>query len=233
MANLAGRAGGGANRGTLGGNTLSRRSFGRVDKESSDVIGEPNSPEVESASAPLLAAAAAGDERAWRTLVDLYSRRIFALARSRCKDASVAEDITQSVFVTVAEKVGSGEYTEQGKFEPWLFRVVMNRVRDHIRRVRRRPDSPDVQAVERQTAPEQDRSDTGQLDKLRAAMERLSEADREIIEMRHHGGMSFKQMAEVLDEPMGTLLARHHRALRKLKELMEDGQVASKGEALA
>ncbi len=196
------------------------------------MIGEPNSPEAESASAPLLAAAATGDERAWRTLVDLYSRRVFALARSRCKDPSVAEDITQSVFVTVAEKVGNGEYTEQGKFEPWLFRVVMNRVQDHVRRVRRRPDAPDVHAVERQVAPDTDRSDTGMLDKLRSAMERLSEADREIIEMRHHGGMSFKQMAELLDEPMGTLLARHHRALRKLKELMEGGQVTAKGEAL-
>ena len=55
---------------------------------------------------------------------------------------------------------------------------------------------------------------------LRAAMAQLPEADREIIELRHHGGMSFKQMADLLSEPLGTLLARHHRALRKLKQLM-------------
>jgi DNA-directed RNA polymerase specialized sigma24 family protein len=51
-------------------------------------------------------------------------------------------------------------------------------------------------------------------------MEQLSHADREVIELRHHGQMSFQQLAEMLDEPMGTLLARHHRALKKLKEIM-------------
>ena len=52
-------------------------------------------------------------------------------------------------------------------------------------------------------------------------MEHLSPADREVIELRHHAQMGFKQMSEVLDEPLGTLLARHHRALRKLREILE------------
>ena len=51
------------------------------------------------------------------------------------------------------------------------------------------------------------------------SMERLSEEDREVIELRHHGGMSFKQMAETLGAPLGTLLARHHRALHKLRKM--------------
>jgi RNA polymerase sigma-70 factor (ECF subfamily) len=63
--------------------------------------------------------------------------------------------------------------------------------------------------------------EAGSLVRLREAMAGLSEADREVIEMRHHGGMSFKQMSEVLEEPVGTLLARHHRALRKLREILE------------
>jgi RNA polymerase sigma-70 factor (ECF subfamily) len=52
-------------------------------------------------------------------------------------------------------------------------------------------------------------------------MEGLTDTDRDVIELRHHGGLSFKQIAELLDEPLGTLLARHHRALRKLRETME------------
>ncbi|MGA0172078.1 MAG: sigma factor-like helix-turn-helix DNA-binding protein [Phycisphaerales bacterium] len=44
-----------------------------------------------------------------------------------------------------------------------------------------------------------------------------------MIELRHIGGMSFRQMAEHLDEPLGTLLARHHRALRKLREGLGPG----------
>lgn len=183
--------------------------------------------------APVLAAAASGDPASWRVLVDRYSRRVFALARSRCRDTEVAEDITQSVFATVAAKLGGGEYIEQGRFEAWLFRVVMNRVRDHVRRAKRRPDSPDADAVERHIGRAEPASDAAALDRLRLAMDRLSDSDREIVELRHHGGLSFKQMAELLDEPVGTLLARHHRALRKLKELMEPEESEVRGEALA
>lgn len=175
--------------------------------------------------APILAHAIAGDPAAWRTVVDRYGRRLFALAKSRCKDAETAEDITQSVFATVAAKFSAGQYIEEGKFESWLFRVATNRIRDHIRKVRRQPVTADSDLVSdsesRSRGSVQDHSDPGAIDRLREAMQALGDADREVIELRHHGGMSFKQMADVLDEPMGTLLARHHRALRKLKELLE------------
>jgi RNA polymerase sigma-70 factor (ECF subfamily) len=51
-------------------------------------------------------------------------------------------------------------------------------------------------------------------------MQQLPEADRLVIDLRHQGGMGFQQMADLLHEPLGTLLARHHRALRKLKALI-------------
>ncbi|MFA6044984.1 MAG: sigma-70 family RNA polymerase sigma factor [Phycisphaerales bacterium] len=180
----------------------------------------------------LLAAAARGEEPAWRELVNRYGRRVFALAKSRCGDVHVAEEITQSVFATVAAKLGGGEYTELGKFEPWLFRVAMNRLRDHVRRARRRPVSSDDGAIEATAAPVASAAaDEAALEGLRDAMEQLAPADREIVELRHHGGLSFKQIAELLDEPMGTLLARHHRALKKLREILEgkqDGKVGGK-----
>jgi RNA polymerase sigma-70 factor (ECF subfamily) len=177
--------------------------------------------------APLLQAAARGDPAAWRELVHRYSRRVYALAKSRCRNEDVAEEIAQSVFATVAAKLGSGQYTEHGKFESWLFRVAMNRVRDTVRRARRRPETHDDQALAEQpdrSAPgrsEESGLDRAAIGRLRDAMAALSEADREVIELRHHGGLSFRQMSEILDEPVGTLLARHHRALRKLKETLE------------
>lgn len=185
------------------------------------------------ALAELLRGASCGDQEAWRRLVGMYGRRVFALARSRCRNREVAEDITQSVFATVAAKLGGGEYLEQGRFEAWLFRVAMNRVRDHVRQVRRRPELAGGETVDGLLArddPGEARSGLGEeagreLESLREALGKLSDADREIIELRHHGGMSFKDMAEVLDEPLGTLLARHHRALRKLREMMEPREV--------
>jgi RNA polymerase sigma-70 factor (ECF subfamily) len=50
----------------------------------------------------------------------------------------------------------------------------------------------------------------------------LPEADREIIDLRHTGAMSFKALSDYYEEPVGTLLARHHRALRKLRVMLED-----------
>lgn len=178
----------------------------------------------------LLQEAAAGDGTAWVRVVERYGRRVFALAQSRCRNCDVAEEITQSVFVTVAEKVGAGEYTECGRFEQWLFRVAMNRVRDHIRRVKRRSATGDEATLSAIASRERDGRDPDRSQEfalLRRAMDTLSDQDREIVELRHHGGLSFKQISDVLEEPLGTLLARHHRALKKLREAIESMDVRS------
>ena len=176
----------------------------------------------------LLQRASDGDQAAWELLVRLYSRRIFAMARSRCASDDAAEEITQSVFVTLATKLRSGGYTEQGKFEAWIFRVAMNRVRDTIRRARARKvvgesdiDLGQMASTDHAAGQTPGGRENGEsMASLRAAIQRLSEADREIIELRHHAGLGFKEMAEILGEPIGTLLARHHRALRKLRDML-------------
>lgn len=170
--------------------------------------------------------AAAGDESAWREIVGAYARRVFALARSRRLSEHQAEDVTQSVFVTVAKQIGSGDYTERGRFEAWLFRVAMNRVRDEIRKQRRRAGEMGSPGLEDRTdaraqAPQ---CPDAELDGLRAAMEQLGDADREVVELRHHAGMGFKEIAALLGQPLGTVLARHHRALGKLREWMSSGE---------
>lgn len=182
-----------------------------------------------------LARAATGEEGAWRELVALYGRRVFALARSRVGGDEAAEEIAQSVFATIAIKLREGGYSEQGRFEPWLFRIAMNRIRDAVRHAKRRSGTV---ALDGSPEPSFESNDgpSGHAERvaLRGAIERLSDADREIIELRHHAGMGFKEMAELLDEPVGTLLARHHRALRKLREMLGpviEDQEESEGES--
>ena len=181
--------------------------------------------EAEDDLAGVLARASGGDEAAWEVIVGRYARRVFALAHSRCRDGELAEEITQSVFVTVAQKLGAGEYTERGRFESWLFRVAMNRLRDEIRRVRRHAIPTEPRALGALAGPSGAQRED--LTALRAAMEQLGDADREVIELRHHGQLSFRQMADLTGEPLGTLLARHHRALRKLRQLIEDSGIAA------
>lgn len=186
----------------------------------------------------LIRSASKGDESAWRGLLELYGRRVFAMAKSRCRRDDLAEEIAQSVFVTVATTLVQGGYTEQGKFEPWLFRVTMNRVRDEMRRIKRHaaPTDPHALAQSNGAEDEPERPEESDVRALREAMGELSEADRQVVELRHQGGLGFKEIAAILEEPLGTVLARHHRALRKLKERMEQGtaevgkRVESKGD---
>jgi RNA polymerase sigma-70 factor, ECF subfamily len=183
----------------------------------------PTPPAPPDAMSAILARAATGDNNAWRELIGLYGPRVFAMAQSRCHDAHVAEEIAQAVFATAALKVTGGEYREQGRFESWLFRVTMNRVRDVFRRVKRRGEHADTDAMANLSArpPQESSANSQELVSLRSALDQLSQADREVVELRHHAQLSFKQISDILDEPLGTLLARHHRALKKLKEIME------------
>lgn len=180
-------------------------------------------PERENLEATLRLAAT-GDEMAWRDLVNAYSIRVFGLIRAQCNSADLAEEITQSTFCTVAMKIAG--YTELGKFEQWLFRIAMNRLRDEMRRQKRQARPVEDEALtalagaaDPDELPGSDR-DPAEYRALRDALAQLSDADQQILHLRHYGELSFKQIAEILNQPLGTVLARQHRALKKLAELL-------------
>lgn len=176
----------------------------------------------------MLKRAAKGDQDAWRVLVETYSSRVFGLIRAQCGSADLAEEITQSAFCTVVAKIG--DYSELGKFEQWLFRIAMNRLRDEMRRRKRQARPTEDQTLhaladagggvdhahsvgDRGASPEQ-------LAALRLALADLPDADQQIIQLRHSAGLSFKEIADILEQPLGTVLARQHRALKKLAEVL-------------
>lgn len=172
-----------------------------------------------------LAAAATGDEGAWRKIIDAYSYRVFALLKSKCGDEELSEEITQSTFCTVAAKLA--DYTESGKFVSWLFQIAVNRLRDEMRRRKRHaiPMENEMIGVLASGVKDPDLGEADetqlQIARLREAIRQLSSADQDIIHMRHSAGLSYKQIADVLEEPLGTVLARQHRALAKLRTFME------------
>ena len=174
--------------------------------------------------------AARGDESAWRVIVDSYSPRVYGLLRAQCGNADLAEEITQSAFCTIVARIG--QYTEVGRFEAWLFRIAMNRLRDEMRRRKRQAVPVEDQALvgmagTSENPPETPHDRAEDIDLLRQALTRLSDADRRIIQLRHYAGLSFARIAEVLGEPLGTVLARQHRALKKLRQLMEPPEEGS------
>lgn len=191
----------------------------------------------------MLRRAASGDQDAWRVLIESYSPRVFGLIRAQCGSADLAEEITQSAFCTVVAKIGS--YTELGRFEQWLFRIAMNRLRDEMRRRKRQARPMEDESLHamadsdvnisggpgggsRSRGDQLDPLGLGpgqvepeQLKALRIALAELPDADQQIIHLRHNAGLSFKEIADILEQPLGTVLARQHRALKKLAEVLE------------
>ncbi|MBI1369184.1 MAG: sigma-70 family RNA polymerase sigma factor [Planctomycetes bacterium] len=175
-----------------------------------------------------LAAAAAGDPDAWRQLVEAYSGRVYGLLYRQCGNADLAEEMTQATFAKIVSKLAA--YDEQGRFEAWLFRIAVNRLRDELRRRKRQAVSIDFDATPPEAmgqfangpTPTDALEKSERIAQLRAAVERLSEPDRELLDLRFTAGLSFAQIAEVLEQPLGTVLARGHRALKKLRDMLEE-----------
>ncbi len=189
-------------------------------------------------TAATLALAARGNEDAWRELVNSFAPRVFALLMRQCADRELSDEITQTTFVKLVTQLKNFEgYEERGRFQPWLFRIAINSLRDEMRRRQRqaRPtdfgqrsaeeqrDSLETQvhlADDHAVSPLTQAEQGEQVELMQQAVARLPEADQQILHLRHTAGMSFPQIAQTLEQPLGTVLSRGHRALTKLKKML-------------
>ncbi|HEY4330207.1 MAG TPA: sigma-70 family RNA polymerase sigma factor [Phycisphaerae bacterium] len=193
------------------------------------------------AIAVLLTRCQAGDRAAWDTLVDAYWQRLFGYALRATNNPELAQDLVQETFLRIVQRLG--RYDDQGKFEAWLFRILVNLVRDHGRSLSRHPTQSTVMEIDGERVELTDELSGKvpppfdplhlheEVDALQEAMRKLPEGDRQILMLRHFADMPFKDIARTLNCPIGTVLARAHRALGKLRSLMEVSyeQVESEG----
>ncbi len=171
------------------------------------------------------------DAAALEALVDLYGGRVFGYLFRVLAARDEAEDLTQEVFLRVTRMIG--QYQDDGRFENWLFRIASNLVRDRGRRRGRTPariaprpsDGPIGDPMDEfpgdDERPDRPIELSEDVDRLTAALAELPAAEREVIMLRHFSDMSFKEIADAMGTPLGTALARGHRGLRRLRELME------------
>jgi RNA polymerase sigma-70 factor (ECF subfamily) len=183
------------------------------------------------AIAELLVRCQNGDKAAWDTLVDAYWQRLFGYALRATSNPELAQDLVQETFLRIVQRLG--KYDDQGKFEAWLFRILVNLVRDHGRSLARHPTQSTVidsdgdrvemtdELAGKGPAPFDPLQQHEEVDALQIALRKLPEGDRQILLLRHFADMPFKDIARTLNCPIGTVLARAHRALGKLRSLME------------
>ena len=177
-----------------------------------------------------IASAQAGSAEAYKALLDVYGPRLYGYffrATGRHHDA---EDLLGELTLRLVRQLG--KYDHRGRFEPWLFRIAANMVRDRIRRRKSRPTAVSL-SIEDNTgepladklpgteAPVDEDLVAAEMSKdLHDALQSLDDRTREIILLRFFGQMSFKELADTFQCPLGTVLARVHRGLKALRKIM-------------
>lgn len=180
----------------------------------------------------VIAQAQAGEAQGFEQLLLAYGPRLYGYLVRATGSHHDAEDLLSELMLRLVRMIR--KYDDRGKFEPWLFRIASNMVRD---RIRRRTASPISGSLSLDSGGPHPLSDELQAqvaaagaslemaeatEQLRMAMEKLDPTTREMILLRHFGDMSFKEIAQLYKCPLGTALARVHRGLKTLRRLMGD-----------
>ncbi len=165
-----------------------------------------------------------GDETAWEDLLRTHSRRVYGLCFRFTNSGQEAQDLTQEVFLRVFRTLKTFRSTE-GSFTTWLARVTRNLLIDHYRRTRqeRATDSieeqlPIIEEEGAAASPRPDQSLAGReaSEILQAALQTLSPDLREAVILRDLQEMEYREIADVLQIPEGTVKSRINRGRAEL-----------------
>ncbi len=157
---------------------------------------------------------ALGDKTALEELYLKTKVSVYSFILSMLKDRHIADDIFQDTYVSVYENAAS--YEAKGKPMAWILTIAKNKCRMHFRSQK---DTMDMESVaELWTA------DTPIEDKLvlDAAFKQITDEERNIVFLHVLSGMKHREIAQLLDIPLPTVLSKYHRALKKLRGLLEE-----------
>lgn len=162
-----------------------------------------------------------GDKSAFDLLVVKYQYKIVQLVNRYVKDPSEAQDVAQESFIKAYRAIGN--FRGDSAFYTWLYRIAINTAKNYlVSRSRRRSDYEiDIDDAEQiQNAPELKGMDTPEqhlmneeiLETIKAAIEKLPEEMRIAITLREFEGMSYEEIADAMECPVGTVRSRIFRA---------------------
>lgn len=159
-----------------------------------------------------------GDAGCFAKIVDMYASRCYGYFYRLTGNRDVSDDLLSELFVKLTEKIGS---YKGGSFESWLFRIASNIFHDYLRGKQRRTRMLDARKSRLEPEiTERKVSGAEMIDRLQIQVERLDADTRELIMLRFYSQLSFKEIAQIRSEPIGTTLSKLHRGLKRLRELM-------------
>ncbi len=174
-----------------------------------------------------------GRSERFELLVRRYSEELFRFAYRLLGSPAAAEDIVQETFLQV--HLSMERFDVSRRFRPWVFTIAANKARDYLRSQKRRPEVP-LDAVAdgssdggpsfreflsgRSVAPAAALEREERSSRVRQLVEQLPLYLKEVLVLGYYHGFAYKEMANVLDVPIGTIKSRLHSAVAKMGDLI-------------
>jgi len=167
-----------------------------------------------------------GNDSALAELLDRYKERIYSVIFYLVRRRELAEDLFQDCFVKIITSLRKKNYDEQGKFLPWALCIARNIVLDYFRTqknkvmIRESEDwSPFDILPERSATPIEKIMEDEKTASVRLMIERLPDHQREVVILRHYGGLSFKEISKLLKININTCVGRMHYAVIEMRKM--------------
>ncbi len=176
---------------------------------------------VEVADATLVAAVRTGSDEAFGVLVDRYRAPVVRLAYRLTRDPDEAKDIAQEAFLRAFRRIE--EFRPDRPFSRWLFVIARNASFDALRRRRRAAAFVSIEAEEvpSELGPEELALRNDEAERVHAALDLLPGHYREVLELHYVSDLRYREIAEQLAIPLGTVKTYISRAKRRLREELE------------
>ncbi len=169
-----------------------------------------------------LVVAAKSHARALGQLYELYYERIFRFCVHRLFNKATAEDITSSVFLTVARSMRTFKGSTEQDFRSWIYAIAANQANAYIRKTRRRQRLMENVVAQRRAA-QPDGDEWSQLDwpTLYTAIGRLKPEHQTIVTLRFFESMDYEEIGRIVEARPATVRVTLHRILRRLREALQ------------
>ena len=174
-----------------------------------------------------------GDATAYRCLVERYQGRIYAVVFGMVRNPEDARELSQDAFVKAYRNLS--RFRLESSFYTWLCRIAMNVAIDHLRRQKlRRTEEFDegiatrddgvISLVHHREDPRRSLERKQLRERIVAEIEKLPEDQRQVIVLREVDGLSYKEIADIMDIPEGTVMSRLYYARRKLQTALREAR---------
>ena len=170
------------------------------------------------------------DPQALADLYDRYGRLVFSLILRVVRDTGIAEDLVQETFLRVWNRI-QGFEAGKGSIGPWLLAVARNRAIDYLRsaggRERNSVEFEETDHPSRFTDMEQGILTSDRARRVKAAVEKLSATQRQVIELAYFEGLTQTEMAERMGQPLGTVKTWVRSALKNLRDQISTAEASA------